>query len=179
MSIEPGTPRTGDAQVDCSRVHPGSKPLRWHQHPDRLRCRRGERQRFSASPEPFVLRLRRNSGPSRTAVREICFADCSPRNIGTEVGINPDVKLSDLKLNYDGTSPRKRSSGASVGPAGPYSVGSDAGSAYARVAVAAELPRDVPALRHPTTQRCGGSRDSRNQPDRRKTEAPFGSPTNE
>lgn len=159
----------------CSRVRPGSKPLRRVTSiPIEDDGRRGERRRSSASPEPFLTASASvgtsSRGRNRSAWRRILRQE-------TEVASNRDVELT-VNFNCDRTAPGKGPSGAFVDRAAKYSVGSDAGRADARLAVTSELSRGISPLRHPTTQCCGGGGDSRNQPKRRQAKAPSGSPTN-
>jgi hypothetical protein len=94
----------------CSRVHPGSKPLRRVTGiPMEDDCRRGERRRSSASPEPFLTASASVGGLS-AAVTEVHVIDLAP---GNGVTSNRDVELN-FNFNYDRTTPGKGFSGAFV-----------------------------------------------------------------
>ena len=62
MSIEPGTPKLVMPRLIVRRYTLGANRFGDTSIPMEDSCRRGERQRSSASPEPFFSRLRRDSG---------------------------------------------------------------------------------------------------------------------
>jgi len=73
-----GTTVTDGRPDACSRVHPGSKPLRRVTSiPKEDDCRRGERRRSSASPEPFFTASASVGRIFRGRNRSACHRSCA------------------------------------------------------------------------------------------------------
>jgi hypothetical protein len=93
----------------CSRVHPGSKPLRRVTSiPMEDDCRRGGEASFFISPEPFLTASA--SVGTLFRGRNVHVIDLAP---GNGVTSNRDVELN-VNFNYDQTTPGKGFSGAFV-----------------------------------------------------------------